>query len=475
MNKEFSKQEITMVSPQFEYRFPRKLGPNPEKGDVIKHDNEISAWRKAYEKWWVNRFSGHIPQNWIDSSPRAIEVDFEKTQLEETRNRTEQILALVTESNYLYCLEVITNVKLSAYQFGTALAHPEFSRKEILDSLDGDLGKKPSLNSLIQRQKELGMTDEKVEEALRLASKIINERKSFSAASVSEITVKSRSKKNKDSGIKLYGVEKVVKYSKHDRQEGVRVPRKLDRYTAAALGIAYGCGYFNDPYFILSSPNINSDFFHNSVGQVFTKAFGLPLRNPKSYLTEKQFGDGTLVIQYGSQAITSFLLDYLGFPRNRKEKKGSDDKSGMSIPDCIKIADEKEQNEFLKYFLASTITSFTFRDGFIIHSVSKKLLQDIQELINARVSKKVGKSNPNNESKGNHKNTHRLIVGRTPAMELFVSGYLDVNPTVRNKAETCFRGNLGPQTRALLEENYPDQLKATQLRLSQPEVVIYSR
>jgi len=441
----------------FEWRFPKYSLED-------ECDLRPSRWRLDYENWWIERFGNNgVPTEWTNpkNSPRKIVTDFKNL------SSPEEIEALVTESNYTYCLSVIQNVKLSPSQLGLALAHPEFSVRLILDDLDPTLASpNTSLQSLIGRQIELGMKDEEAEVAIKIARNIIRVREDLEPIEHGTVDKYSGSDVKKRRKIvvlsEAFGSFEVP-YSRQDLEKGIKVPSVIDKEAAATLGLAYGCGHFNGRYFRLHSPVANAEFFNDVVGQSFNKTFNLPLRKSRFNLSDTQKGKGSLTIQYQSLALSSYLLNHHDFPKNRQEKR----QTGLSP--FIKKAPKEEQDEFLKYFLAVAVNFFGRVGKTEINSVSEPLLYDIQELINARISKQL--ANPDRRSVG----SFVLRIGILPTAELFLLGYLNENPEIKERVEAFFTQKVesNTKTKRHLERVHPD--KMAELQVEPSPVTIYTR
>jgi hypothetical protein len=198
-----------LESGQFLYRFPT--------GQSATLEKRIGSWRRKYDSWWKERFAEVLP---ILRSPAGIktkETDVEPSDqiliglengdldlsspildeqqvpeeilhsaskfhnralfiTEEAKDNPLALEALVTESNYTYCFDMIRDIKLSVRLFGIALAHPEFSVNGLLDSADPKIRGRVNLNDLVMQQKHLGMTEEEVSEALRTARDLVRSR-----------------------------------------------------------------------------------------------------------------------------------------------------------------------------------------------------------------------------------------------------------------------------------------------------------
>lgn len=240
---------------------------------------------------------------------------------------------------------------------------------------------------------------------------------------------------------------KGVKFSSDDIRSGIFIPKTIDKPTAQALGIIYGNGTLgNRTNLALTSALVNDDFYKNTVRQTLEEAFNfLPnqeIAYPKHSFSEKKFTG--LRLNYCSKALQTFLTEYLGYPKNKAQKR----KYGIS--EKIKNADKKVQDEFLKYFLASCI-SFDPNTGRVKTSnISEQVLKNIEVMVNERVTKHSTNICPNGKS------AHTLSVSTIPTMELYLLGFLNENPRIKKEVENYFTTRLGKKTAPYLEKKYKD-------------------
>ncbi|MBI4039613.1 hypothetical protein HY388_02185 [Candidatus Daviesbacteria bacterium] len=239
-----------------------------------------------------------------------------------------------------------------------------------------------------------------------------------------------------------------VQFSNEDIRRGIYIPGEIDRPTAAACGIAYGHGYFgNASHLDLSSSMENLAFLQGPVRLVFEQAFNfLPDHDVKPVDQKSQLkpdGYKFLHLGYGSKAVGTYFLKILQFPRNRELRR----KTGLST--VIKGLSRKLQDEFLKYFLASTV-AFDQNEGLLrISDVSQPLLQDIESMISARVTKQSISLRPQVMSRG-----FILSLSTIPAMELFLLGLLNENPTIKQEVEQFWNSKIKSRAWDYLKRTY---------------------
>lgn len=226
-------------------------------------------------------------------------------------------------------------------------------------------------------------------------------------------------------------------FSEEDVKNGICISQKMDPPTAGAIGVVWGRGAFSNDGRILEvkgSPEKYKDFFEFGVRDVFERAFNFQFN--KRVRTEP-----LLAISYGSKAVGEYFTKKLKFPLNDEQRVIS------GLTEAIINADEESQDEFLSYFLAST-GSFSPTTGAItISDISKPFLGDVSRLINARVTKK-------GSPVMTHKGTNNLGICTIPSMELYILGYLDKNPELREKAKDYFHNRLGRLAKYYLEKQY---------------------
>jgi hypothetical protein len=220
-----------------------------------------------------------------------------------------------------------------------------------------------------------------------------------------------------------------VEFSNEDIRHGIYIPRAIDKPTSRALGVAYGNGNLSGGAQLLLSAQIeNREFYKGPVRQVFEEAFN---------------GYESLYLTYGSKALSTYLLNYHGFPKSRDERR----KTGIS--ESLKNIRGEFQDEFLKYYLAAAVV-FNREDALVrISDVSKPLLRDVEAMIKTRVTK-----DSISFRKGVMGENYLLSLSTIPSMELYVRGFLNVNPRIREEAERYWNEKLGGRAAKYLERTY---------------------
>lgn len=254
---------------------------------------------------------------------------------------------------------------------------------------------------------------------------------------------------------------KGIEFSDDDMRYGIYIPEEIDIPTAQAIGLTYGNGTFgNGANLVLASTLKNEEFYRNTVRSVFENAFNfLPdqeikyAENKNPAYTEKEIM--RLRLHYGSKAVRTYFENYINFPLNKDQRKNS------GISDKVKNMDRKLQDEFLKYFLALTL-AFDQNDGFMrISDKSRPLLEDIGNMVKERVTKKSINLTHNGTS------SFVLSIGTTPTMELYILGYLDINPGIKKRAELRYlNGKIPIKSLTHLRKTYRD-LAPTSIRKEQ--------
>jgi hypothetical protein len=236
-----------------------------------------------------------------------------------------------------------------------------------------------------------------------------------------------------------------VTFSAEDVKNGIYIPKEIDAQAARAIGIAYGCGHVNSSANLnLTSSRRNKPFFEESIPQIFEEAFNFaPGRQTTTATIEnamKPGGYDYVRFSCGSKAVGTYLANHLGFPTTREARR----KAGL--PRAIMDAEKEIQDEFLKYFLASTVAFDDKGAGMVrVSDVSEPILTDIAELIKARATK-----HSITIRKGVMSNNYLLTVNTIPAMELYEGEFLNENPRVKSEVEAYRQRGLGRKTRAYL-------------------------
>lgn len=226
-----------------------------------------------------------------------------------------------------------------------------------------------------------------------------------------------------------------VKFSHEDARNGIYIPKKIDIQTAQALGITFGNGMIEFKHgLVLTSKLINKEFYEHCVRNVFQNAFNFssdqkirPVPMKGAYSKKEYI---VLFLEYGSEALKTYLKNHLGFPQNRDERK----KTGL--PEEIKNMDDALQDEFLKYFLASAMAFRQKRGIITIHDVSKPLLEDVETMIKMRIKKHSPGILPD-------EGAYSLCINMIPTRELYALGFLNENPRIKKDAENYFSKHPG--------------------------------
>lgn len=170
----------------------------------------------------------------------------------------------------------------------------------------------------------------------------------------------------------------------------------------------------------------NQPFFEGTVRQVFSEAFNFPVDQDITIQRRKgKFSSGInkiLILRYSSLAVGTFFLDYLGYPSNRQDRRTT----GLT-PEIERLG-PRLKDEFLKFFLAGSVTFFS-NDGspmIRINDVSEPLLQDIKRLLLLR---NLGDALRINTKGGTR---YSLTIGTIPTKKLFSEGFLDENPRIKD-------------------------------------------
>ena len=240
-----------------------------------------------------------------------------------------------------------------------------------------------------------------------------------------------------------------VEFSNEDVRHGIYIPRAIDKPTSRALGVAYGNGNLSGGgQLLLSAQTENREFYKGPVRQVFEEAFNFPpdqnvrtVKHRGTILAKN--GYESLYLTYGSKALSTYLLNYHGFPKSRDERR----KTGIS--ESLKNIRGEFQDEFLKYYLAATV-AFDKGDALVrVSDVSAPILRDIETMIRARITK-----DSISFREGVMGENYLLSLSTIPSMELYVRGFLNVNPRIREEAERYWNEKLGGRAAKYLERTY---------------------
>ncbi len=238
-----------------------------------------------------------------------------------------------------------------------------------------------------------------------------------------------------------------VEFSHDDIRNGVYVPNRIDAPVARALGVVYGDGNISGNL-LLTTAGENMEFYESVVRKVFEEAFNFfSDQDVRSYETASKFTGNeyaSIHLTYSSKALRSYLENYIGFPVSREDRR----KAGLS--ERIKNLNADLRDEFLKYFLASTVAFDDDRGLTRISDVSKKMLYDIRDLVDEKVTKKsLGVRQRASDD------TLVLSLSTVPAMELWAQGLLGENPRIKRKIEGYLKdGKPGFRAKNYIADHY---------------------
>lgn len=202
-----------------------------------------------------------------------------------------------------------------------------------------------------------------------------------------------------------------VQFHHEDIRSGVYVPRRMDAATARALGIIHASGAVDKHgYLMLHYPQRDQQFLQGTVSTVMEEAFNLIPREPNR-------GQ----ITYPSKAVSTYLANGFQFTFENRVN------GTQVLAERIKGMETSLQNEFLKYYLASCGT-IDGKGSLRISGGSKRLLEDIRDLLLERVSKKAISVVPNG------KENFAMCISTIPTLELYFRRYLNINPRLKESA-----------------------------------------
>lgn len=250
-----------------------------------------------------------------------------------------------------------------------------------------------------------------------------------------------------------------IDFSDDDIRSGIYIPKNIDKATSAALGVIYGNGSMsNGGSLLLTTRKRNLDFYRNSVRRIFEYAFNfLPDRDIRIVTSRSTISSSdydTIHLNYSSKALRTYLSSVHHFPKSREERR----ETGLS--DTIKNISRELQDEFLKYFLASTAAFDTGKALTRINDVSEYLLRDIEDMLRLRLTSDSISFRDRAMGGG-----YTLSLSTIPSMELYVLGFLNENPVVKRDVETYWNEKLGNRAAKYLERVYGKEfLEKLQMR-----------
>ncbi|MFH1106113.1 MAG: hypothetical protein V1731_02800 [Candidatus Aenigmatarchaeota archaeon] len=238
-----------------------------------------------------------------------------------------------------------------------------------------------------------------------------------------------------------------VEFSHDDIRNGVYVPNRIDAPVARALGVVYGDGNISGNL-LLTTAGENLEFYESVVRKVFEEAFNFfSDQNINSYRNASKFTGNeyaSVHLTYSSKALRSYLENHIGFPVGREDRRNAD------LSRKIKDLSDDLRDEFLRYFLASTV-AFDDEKGLTrISDVSKKVLYDIRDLIDGKITKKSMTVRQRASD-----DTLTLSLSTVPSMELWAQGLLGENPRIKRKIEGYLKdGKPGFRARNYIADHY---------------------
>ena len=214
---------------------------------------------------------------------------------------------------------------------------------------------------------------------------------------------------------------------------GVYIAPYMDEKTARALGIIYSDGHVIRTALRLTGSLRNLQFYREVVMPTMEDAFNMFQEDVYEYphtstFTGKQYKFLRLV--YGSKALSTYLVNYLGFRRSEEERRNK----GLS--DKMKMKEFKKYvPDFIKFYLASAsgISLSDKSKSIVINipDVSRSMLEDIGGFLEDAVER---------PSLWLHHHltadTYVLSISTVPALELFFGGFLNENPRIKKGIES---------------------------------------
>ena len=138
------------------------------------------------------------------------------------------------------------------------------------------------------------------------------------------------------------------------------------------------------------------------------------------------------------------MLRHIGFPVGRQERRAK----GLSPK--IKTLSPELQDEFLKYFLAASAVFDWNQALLLMADVSGVLLEDVAQMIRARVSKESISFRG-----GAMADDSILSLSTIPTLELFLLGFLGVNHRKKSQVEDYWQNRVKSRAYGYLKRTYP--------------------
>ncbi len=223
-----------------------------------------------------------------------------------------------------------------------------------------------------------------------------------------------------------------VKFEYDDVRRGVYITPLMDSETASALGIIFSDGYLAKGTLRLTGGSKDAEFYNSVVIPAMDNAFNLLQDDLYDYTQPSGFSgkDYTFFrLTYSSTALATYLTSQFDFRQSEEERRMA------GLPERIKSKDfAAYRRTFLKYFLAASSGTNTSEDnqslGVAVPDVSKPMLEDIGELVEDFVERH---SVALIKVRGT--DSYRLSISTVPALELYFSGMLNVNPRIKAGVE----------------------------------------
>lgn len=237
---------------------------------------------------------------------------------------------------------------------------------------------------------------------------------------------------------------RVVQFSSEDVRRGVYIPNRMgDMDLLRALGIIYADGYLSENDLRLTGRYVNLELYSDVIPQAMEGAFNFMIRNPAEIEAESHFSDASykfLRHTYSSAALSTYLANVHGFPRNEEEKRAA----GLSPR--IKKLSSALLAEFMRYYLGTKAAFGPVSGVASIGDVSEPLMEDIRKTI-------ADLGFPTNIGIYlNGKNTFQMHFGRAPTMELYYAGFFEINPILQDKITDFI--DRRPERRVLYKKRY---------------------
>ena len=227
-----------------------------------------------------------------------------------------------------------------------------------------------------------------------------------------------------------------VEFTPDDIYRGIYIATTIGHAISSAIGLAYADGYTSysetTPQLRLGGGRKDTSVYKLVVPKVLDDAFNFLYEFPEDIPVDhngNQYTTPRIVV--ASQAISTYLMNWIGFPRNKEER------AIFEMPEKIKALDQGLKRGFLMYYTSfkpvfSPSYGHSRYGGLRFTERSRKFLEDLVELysrMGIKPSMSVQQKTPN---------SYVLNVSEVSTLQMLMAGLFNANERLKNEVEQSF-------------------------------------